>query len=216
MDKLNKYKLDLQLFNDGNPVNPEGNMGNPAEPTLDDFMGRFKPEDILAHASMRSALDSQIGKRVNTAITNERTKREQEQNANLSEAEKLAKMTKEEREKYQFKKDQESFASEKAAFEHDKLVVATGNELNTLNIDPSLAEIIVGKDAEETKTRMETFTKVFNAAVEKAVENKLKGGEPMKKAPQSSNGITVESIRNMSSAEINANWDEVQKFLKQK
>lgn len=212
MLKQKKYKLDLQLFAEGNPDNP-GAENNPAEPTLDDFMSRFKPEDILAHTSMRSALDSHIGRSVNTALTNARAKWEQEQNANLSEAEKLAKMTKEERERYQFKKDQDTFAQQKAQFEREKLIVATGNELNALNVDPSLAEFIVGKDAEDTKSRMEAFTKVFNASIERAVENKIKGGEPMKKAPHPNSGITFESIRNMTPAEINANWEEIQKIL---
>lgn len=215
MQRKRKFELDLQLFAEGNPVNPEGS-NNPAEPTLDDFMSRFKPEDILAHSSMRSALDSQIGRSVNTALNNARAKWEQEQNDNLSEAEKLAKMTKDEREKYQFKKDRETFESEKAAFERDKLIVATGTELNALKVDPTLAEFIVGKDAEETKARMEVFTKAFNASIEKAVEDRIKGNlDPMKKAPQTG-GITVESIKGMSPAEINANWDEVQKILKQK
>ena len=142
MNKTKYFKLDLQLFND-NPADPTPNT-NPTELTLDDFMGKFKPEDILGHASMRSALDSQIGKSVNTALNNARAKWEQEQNANLSEAEKLAKMSKEERERYQFKKEQDTFASEKAAFERDKLIVATGNELNALNVDPSLDDFIVG------------------------------------------------------------------------
>lgn len=191
MNKLNKYKLDLQLFNDGETTDP-----TPTEPTIDDFMSRFKPEDILSHASMRSALDSQIGKSVNTALTNARAKWEQEQSVTLSEAEKLAKMSKDEKEKYQFKKEQETFASEKAAFERDKLVVATGNELNTLNVDPALAEIIVGKDAEETKARMDIFTKAFNAAVEKVVDGRIKGGAPLKKAPTlNENEVLEEQIR---------------------
>ena len=191
MNKLNKYKLDLQLFNDDIPADP-----TPTEPTIDDFMSRFKPEDILSHASMRSALDSQIGKSVNTALTNARAKWEQEQSVTLSEAEKLAKMSKDEKEKYQFKKEQETFASEKAAFERDKLVVATGNELNTLNVDPALAEIIVGKDAEETKSRMDIFTKAFNAAVEKAVDSRIKGGAPLKKAPTlNENEVLEEQIK---------------------
>lgn len=207
MKELYKHKLDLQFFAEGE------DEGNPTEPTLDDFLSRFKAEDILGHSAIQSALDSRIGKATTTAINNARAKWEQEHNENLSEAEKLAKMTKEERARYEFKKQQDTFAQEKAKFERDKLVVATGTELNTLGVDPSLAEIIVGKDAEETKGRMETFTKVFNSAVEKAIENKIKGGPTMKKAPDTST-FTLEQIKSMSPAEINANWEEIQKVLK--
>ncbi len=206
-----KHKLNIQLFGD-EPGDPQTG-GNSNELTIDDFMSKFKPEDILGHASMTSALDRRISKATDTAINNARAKWEQEQNQNLSEAEKLAKMSKEEKERYRFQKDQDQFLKDKAAFEREKLVVATGNELNTLNVDPALAEFIVGKDAEETKTRMETFTKIFNSAVEKAIDSKLKGGAPMKKAPDSK-GYTLDQIKAMTPAEINANWAEVQQALK--
>lgn len=211
MNKLNRFKLDLQLFAEGG----EPSVNPPADITLDDVMSRFKPEDILGHASLRSALDSHIGKSVNTALNNARAKWEQEHNENLSEAEKLAKMSKDEREKYQFKKDKEMFASEKAKFERDKLIVQAGTELNALGINPSLADFIVGKNAEDTKANMEKFTNIFNESISKAVESKLRGGETIQKAPPSTT-ITAEAISNMSASEINARWDEIQAALKNK
>lgn len=184
-----KHKLDIQFFAEEDPA---GTQESETELTLDDLMAKFKPEDILSHSSMKSALDSQIGKATDTAIKNARARWEKEKDESLSEAEKLAKMTKDERERYQFKKDQESFAAEKAKFEKEKLIVATGNELNGMNIDSSLAELIVGNDADETKKRLETFTKAFNGAVEKAIDSKLKGGSTMKKAQENDSDLDAE------------------------
>lgn len=212
MKYLLKHKIDIQFFAEDPSGGDPAEDGGSNEQTLDEFFKRFKPEDILGHASIQSALDSRIGKATSTAIQNARVKWEQEHNENLSEAEKLAKMTKEERARYEFKKQQETFAREKASFEREKLVVATGKELNEAGIDASLADFIVGKDAEETKTRMDTFKQVFNSAVEKAIEDKIKGGAPIKKAPQTKT-LTIEQIKSMSPAEINANWDEIQKVL---
>lgn len=184
-----KHKLDIQFFADEDPASTQGSE---TELTLDDLMAKFKPEDILNHSSMKSALDSQIGKATDTALKNARARWEKEKDESLSEAEKLAKMTKDERDRYQFKKDQESFAAEKAKFEREKLIVATGNELNGMNIDSSLAELIVGNDADETKKRLETFTKAFNGAVEKAIDSKLKGGSVMKKAQEDDSDLDAE------------------------
>lgn len=184
-----KHKLDIQFFADEDPASTQGSE---TELTLDDLMAKFKPEDILSHSSMKSALDSQIGKATDTALKNARARWEKEKDESLSEAEKLAKMTKDERDRYQFKKDQESFAAEKAKFEREKLIVATGNELNGMNIDSSLAELIVGNDADETKKRLETFTKAFNGAVEKAIDSKLKGGSAMKKAQEDDSDLDAE------------------------
>lgn len=47
----------------------------------------------------------------------------------VSEAEKLAKMTKEEREKYLQQKERRAFEAEKAAFEREKLLVEVRKEL---------------------------------------------------------------------------------------
>lgn len=187
--KYLKHKLDIQFFADEDPASTQGSE---TELTLDDLMAKFKPEDILSHSSMKSALDSQIGKATDTALKNARARWEKEKDESLSEAEKLAKMTKDERDRYQFKKDQESFAAEKAKFEKEKLIVATGNELNGMNIDSSLAELIVGNDADETKKRLETFTKAFNGAVEKAIDSKLKGGSAMKKAQEDDSDLDAE------------------------
>lgn len=184
-----KHKLDIQFFADEDPASTQGSE---TELTFDDLMAKFKPEDILNHSSMKSALDSQIGKATDTALKNARARWEKEKDESLSEAEKLAKMTKDERDRYQFKKDQESFAAEKAKFEREKLIVATGNELNGMNIDSSLAELIVGNDADETKKRLETFTKAFNGAVEKAIDSKLKGGSAMKKAQEDDSDLDAE------------------------
>ena len=55
--------------------------------------------------------------------------------------------------------------------------------------------------------------KIQKSAVEKAIDSKLKGGAPMKKAPDSK-GYTLDQIKAMTPAEINANWAEVQQALK--
>ena len=78
----------------------------------------------------------------------------------------------------------------------------------------TLAEILNFSDAESCNKSIETVEKAFQAAVEKAVEDRIKGGKPIKKAPSSSAGITVDSIKSMTAEEINANWDEVQNVLK--
>ena len=114
---LKRLPLNIQLFAEGDGGNAggtdgaagaEGSQGaGGATGSLDDFLKAFKPDDILNHPSFKSVLDSRIGSATSTALANARARWEAEQNANLSEAEKLAKMTKEERERYQFKKDQE-------------------------------------------------------------------------------------------------------------
>ena len=77
-----------------------------------------------------------------------------------------------------------------------------------------LAEILNLTDADACKQSIDTVEKAFQFAVEKAVEERIKGKEPPKKAPENS-AITMDSLKNMSAQEINKNWDEIQKLMKQ-
>ena len=216
---LKRLPLNIQLFaeGDGSDVGgTEGSAGTEGSQgaggttgSLDDVLKAFKPEDVLNHPSFKSVLDSRIGSATSTALANARARWEAEQNENLSEAEKLAKMTKEERERYQFKKDQEKFAAERSKFEHEKLIVEAAKELTGKGIDATLASFVVGKDADETKKNLEAFEKSYNAAVEAAVNDKLKGGVPPKKAPANTTTYTDDQLRNMTPEQINANWDAV-------
>ena len=221
---LKRLPLNIQLFAEGNDGNAGGtdrvagsewNQGTGGTSgSLDDVLKVFKPEDVLNHPSFKSVLDSRIGSATSTALANARARWEAEQNENLSEAEKLAKMTKEERERYQFKKDQEKFATDRSKFEHEKLIVEAAKELTGKGIDSALAAFVVGKDADETKKNLEAFEKSYNAAVEAAVNEKLKGGVPPKKAPANITTYTDDQLRNMTPEQINANWDAVVASMK--
>ena len=221
---LKRLPLNIQLFAEGDGSNVGGTEGSAGTEgsqgaggttgSLDDVLKAFKPEDVLNHPSFKSVLDSRIGSATSTALANARARWEAEQNENLSEAEKLAKMTKEERERYQFKKDQEKFAAERSKFEHEKLIVEAAKELTGKGIDATLASFVVGKDADETKKNLEAFEKSYNAAVEAAVNDKLKGGVPPKKAPANTTTYTDDQLRNMTPEQINANWDAVVASMK--
>lgn len=75
-----------------------------------------------------------------------------------------------------------------------------------------MAEILNFKDADSCKKSIEAVEKAFQQAVEKAVDEKIKGGKAMKKAPSTSE-ISYESLKTMTADEINKNWDDVQKLL---
>lgn len=224
MKLLKQLPLNIQLFAEEDGSNAEGTdrtivteqgaggtFGN-----LDEVLKNYKPEDLLSHPALKSVLDSRIGTATNTALANARARWEAEQNENLSEAEKLAKMTKEERERYQFKKEQERFTAERSKFEHEKLVVEAAKELTGKGIDAALASFVVGKDADTTKQNLEVFEKAYSSAVEAAVEGKLKGTTPIKKVPDTNTVFTKEQLNAMTPEQINANWDAVATSLNKK
>lgn len=101
----------------------------------------------------------------------------------LSEAEKLAKMTKEEKAQYMQQKREKELADREAAITRKELMAEAKNTLASDGLPQELAEVLDYSDADTCKKSMEKVKEVFQRAVETAVEEKLKGGKPPKKAP---------------------------------
>ena len=59
------------------------------------------------------------------------------------------------------------------------------NTLAEKKLPAGLAEVLNYTDAETCNKSIAAVEKTFQAAVEAAVQERLKGGEPMKKAPES-------------------------------
>ena len=118
----------------------------------------------------------------------------------LSEAEKLAKMTKEEKAQYMQQKKEKELSEREAAITRKELMVEARNTLAGDGLPQELAEILNYTDADACKKSMETVKVTFQKAVEAAVEEKLKGGKPPKKASEQE-GITKEMYSKMGYAE---------------
>lgn len=84
------------------------------------------------------------------------------------------------------------------------------------NLPLSLVDFFIAQDEDATVNNLKVLEESFNKEVQKAVEKRLKneGYNPPKDT--SGNTLTLETIKNMSQAEINQNWDKVKEILKNK
>ena len=84
------------------------------------------------------------------------------------------------------------------------------------NLPLNLVDFFIAQDEDATVNNLKVLEESFNKAVQKAVEKRLKneGYNPPKDT--SGNTLTLETIKNMSQAEINNNWDKVKEILKNK
>lgn len=110
----------------------------------------------------------------------------------LSEADKLAKMTKEEKAQYMQNKKEKELSDREAAVTRSELMAEAKNNLSDEGLPVELAEVLNYTDADACKKSMETVKKAFQTAVEKAVDEKLKGGKPPKKAPETNTQEALE------------------------
>lgn len=202
----NRRRILLQLFaegngggsqegGDGNGSGDGGNSGSGSgsgegssgqEPlSFDDFL---KLEGNLAE------FDRRVQKAVNAAVSNAQEKWKALTDDKLSEAEKLAKMTKEEQQEYKTKKLEAEIAELKREKEMSGLAAEARKTLaaDEINIPDELLENLIGKDAEKTKANVEAFSKLYKEAVQAGVKEALKGGTPRGK--NGGNTITKEQI----------------------
>ena len=193
-----KVPMNLQLFAEGGDgagadggngggsgegAGGEGGAGGDTPPSFDDF---------LKTGGNQEEFDRRVQKAVNTAVTKAQEKWQALADDKLSEAEKLAKMTKEEKAQYMQQKREKELADREAAITRKELMAEAKNTLASDGLPQELAEVLDYSDADTCKKSMEKVKEVFQRAVETAVEEKLKGGKPPKKAPETNTQEALE------------------------
>lgn len=183
-----KLPMDLQLFAEGGDgAGADGsNGGGSGESEGTGGEGGDTPpsfDDFLKTGGNQAEFDRRVQKAVNTAVTNAQEKWQALTDDKLSEAEKLAKMTKEEKAQYMQKKREKELTDREAAITRKELMAEAKNTLASDGLPQELAEVLDYSDADTCKKSMEKVKEVFQRAVKTAVEEKLKGGKPPKKAP---------------------------------
>lgn len=161
------------------------------------------------------AYQAEFDRRMTKGLTTAREKWAAEQAADQTEAKKLAKMTDEQRDRYNLKKEREAFNAEKAAFDRQRLTVETGKQLQQNGYDAAFADFLTGADAEATSANLEKFSGLMDA-FRQSVTNSTMRGNPPKSPTDKKRGYTREDIKGMTSAEINAHWAEISEQLKRK
>lgn len=179
-----KMKMRLQFFADpGNGSGPEGgdDNGAGAEPVSFD--------DFLAQEGNQAEFDRRVQKAVNTAVGKAQEKWEALADDKLSEAEKLAKMTKDEQKTYMQNKKDKELSEREHKVARAELMAEAKNTLTSDGLPVELAEVLDYTDADSCKKSMQTVKDTFQKAVEAAVNEKLKGDKPPKKATETQDNL---------------------------
>lgn len=174
----------LQMFAEepagGEPAETEPTGHEPAEPKGTE--PKNEPEKKYTDEDVNKIIDRKFAEW------------EKKQSKAKSEAEKLAGMNAEQKEKYeneQLKKQVEELLRKDAL---GKMATVARGMLGEKNISVSddLIEMLISDDAEKTKSSVDSFINAFQSAVEKAVKDALKGNPPKKTSEPAS--ITKEQI----------------------
>ena len=139
-------------------------------------------DDFLKQEGNQAEFDRRVQKAIDTAVSNAQKKWKDLHDDKLSEAEKLAKMTNEEKAAYrmsQMEKELNAFKEKDTLAEMSKTARKMLSE-EDITIPDELLAHLVSTDAEDTKNTVQAFAKLFKDAVQEAIKTKYKGNPPKK------------------------------------
>ena len=165
-------------------------------------------DDLLQNKDYQAEFDRRVQKALGTA----KEKWTALMDDKLSEADKLAKMNKEEKAEYLRQKQEKELKDREAAITRRELMAEAKNTLAEKKLPVGLAEVLNYADADSCNKSIEAVEKAFQEAVEMRVQEQLKGGVPPKKAQQGMS-FTKEQVAAMTPEEINENWDSISQSM---
>lgn len=197
MKNMNMKRYGLQLFADGDGNGAEGAGDGASEGNEDgDNANEDKPmsfDDFLKQEGNQAEFDRRVQKATQTVINNAKQKWQALTDDKLSETEKLAKMSKEEKALYKAQQLEKELADLKRKNALSEMTSTARKMLaeDSIVVADELLNNIVYEDAEKTKESVEAFKRMYKAAVQDGIKKQLTGRAPSK---GSSNSITKEQI----------------------
>ena len=150
-------------------------------------------------------LQKETDRKTTKALETARSKWEAEYQAKLeaekSEAEKLAKMSEAERFESELSKQKEAFETERAQFNREKLELQTVKELSAEGLPTSFSSYVLADSAEQIKDNIKNFKSMWQAEMEKAVNERLQGRTPKTANKPNGEVVTKEQFNKMGYSE---------------
>ena len=141
----------------------------------------------------RTFTRAEIGK----MLSAERSKWEAEQEAKENEAKKLANMNADEKQKYQLDQREQELANREKAIARKELTAEAKTMLSERDLPVELVNVVDLTSAETVSASIGALQKSWEQAVQKGIQEKLKGKAPINHAPTVNDELTVEEFRAM-------------------
>lgn len=215
-----KLNMNLQLLADEGgqelPQEPSNETGGVDQqpPISQEELNKLVEERAKEIASKNIVKEKKKYKEMLESLKNDKAQLESEKLAKMSEAEKTAYQISELNKKLE---DLQKQSSEKEkAFEFERLTNQTKDLLVEKGLPGALANMVMaGADgeAEAIQKNIATLQEYVNQAIDAGVEARIKASSGTPKSVKTGkSGFTLDDIRKMSPAEINARWDEISKI----
>ena len=165
----NMMPLNLQLFAEEGE-DDTGDEGNP------DNAQSGEPED--GKGKVTTLTEDDVDRIVQKRLARARKKWDKEH----TEAERLQKMTDDEKKQYEEDKRKEDLDNREAAITRRELTAVAKEQLNAAGVPADMADFIDYTDADSVNESVKRLSKAFKGAVQQSVDDRLKGKAPLDKA----------------------------------
>lgn len=122
--------------------------------------------------------DSEVDKRIANALQTAKAKWDEEKQTEISNAEKLAKMSASDRKAAEDKAKQEALDNREKQLNMREYRYEAKHQLEENGLPDSFVDMVLSEDAETTKNNIGAIKAEFDKAIEAAVNEKLKGNDP--------------------------------------
>lgn len=218
-----KLNMNLQLLADEGeqepPQDANNETGGPAQqpPMSQDELNKLveeKAKEMAKDIASRNIVkEKRKYKEMLESLQNDKAQLESEKLAKMSEADKTAYQISELNKKLEEMQKQSS--EKEKAFEFERLTNQTKDLLVEKGLPGALANMVMaGADgeAEAIQKNIASLQEYVNQAIDAGVEARIKASSGTPRAVKTSKGgFTLEDIKKMSPAEINAHWGEISK-----
>ena len=167
-------ELNLQLFADDG----EGTSEAQANEKGEEEKGNEEEVKTFTEEEVQARIQSESDKRVTEALKTARAKWEKEEAEAKKEAERLQSLSQKEREEELKAKQLKELEETKAELERVYLERDTIDRLTEENVPVQFKDFLMGVDAQSTNENIKAFKEVYEAEVQRGVEERLKGKTP--------------------------------------
>lgn len=153
---------------------------------------------LEAKAYTQAELEKLIQAESDRKVTLARSRWEKDTKSKLSEAEKLAKMSEEDKYKYQLAEKEKELAEKEREFALKENKISAMKVLSEKSLPADLVEFVISEDAETTMENIKKLDKHIKDAVAKEVKSRLSSATPTKGLPASAGEMTKEAFNKLT------------------
>lgn len=165
-------RMNLQLFAEDTGADVSNNTQNVETPPDTTEVKTYTEDELKAQ------IQAETDRKVTKALETAKAKWLEEEQAKLKQAEELAKLSEKERAAKELEIQRKELEAERSKFERERLTLQTEKELINEGMPPEFAPFVVAETGEQTRTNINTLKASWQAAIEKAIDDKVKGRTP--------------------------------------